>query len=151
MIIPELDKPDNVWCPNCDLGKGCRIYETRPQMCRDFKCHYLTDAVLGEEWNPARAHFVLRTAENILIVQVDPQRPDAWRRQPYHTALRKHAVSVYKKGGKIIAKIGERAVAILPDRDIDLGLCGDNDRVVATPQFTPHGVRWNVEKVSPRT
>jgi len=150
MIIPELEKPDNVWCTHCEIGKGCRIYDTRPQMCREFNCRYITDPTLGEEWHPARAHFVLRASGNILILQVDPQRPEAFKRAPYHAALRKHAATVYPKGGQIIAKIADRAIAILPDRDIDLGLCDESDRVKTTQQFTPQGIRWNVEKVPGR-
>lgn len=149
MIIPELEKPDNVWCTHCDIGTGCRIYDARPQMCRDFRCHYLTDDVLGEEWNPARSHFVLRSDGNMLIVQVDPHRPDAWKRPPYYVALHKHAANIYRKGGQIVARIGDQAVAILPDRDVDLGLCSEEDRVVTTPQFTPQGVRWTAQKLSP--
>ena len=26
------------WCKNCDIGKGCKIYETRPKPCIDFDC-----------------------------------------------------------------------------------------------------------------
>ena len=26
------------WCENCNIGKGCNIYETRPKPCIDFDC-----------------------------------------------------------------------------------------------------------------
>tara|TARA_R100000008_G_C3541745_1_gene145161 strand:- start:15 stop:497 length:483 start_codon:yes stop_codon:yes gene_type:complete len=28
------------WCTNCDIGKGCKIYSSRPQGCKDFYCLY---------------------------------------------------------------------------------------------------------------
>jgi hypothetical protein len=34
---PELQKPEGVICPNC-TGKGCAIYDNRPQVCRTFNC-----------------------------------------------------------------------------------------------------------------
>lgn len=148
MVIPDLDKPNNVWCTHCEIGKGCRIYETRPQMCRDFYCHYIMDRALGDDWHPARTHFVLRADDKVLIVQVDPQRPDAWKRAPYHAALRKHANKVYAAGGEIIVRIGDHGIAILPDRDVDLGHCGENDRVMTRQRFTPQGPRWEIKKVT---
>ena len=31
-------KKDYEWCSNCEIGVGCKIYETRPQVCKDFSC-----------------------------------------------------------------------------------------------------------------
>lgn len=39
--ILSLDKPEREWCQHCDIGKGCRIYDTRPEECRVFKCGWL--------------------------------------------------------------------------------------------------------------
>jgi hypothetical protein len=148
LIIPALGKPDNVWCEHCEIGKGCRIYPDRPAMCRDFKCGYLRDPSLGEEWYPAKCHFVLRSDNNQLVVQVDHQRPDAWKREPYHAAFQTMARNLYPRGGQIIVKVGARAIVVLPDRDVDLGLCEEGDRFTCTPEFTPSGVRWNAAKIA---
>ena len=32
------------WCPRCDSGVGCRIYEDRPPGCRAFVCQWLCGA-----------------------------------------------------------------------------------------------------------
>lgn len=37
--VDELNKPKNTPCLNCK--GGCTIYESRPQVCRNFKCAYL--------------------------------------------------------------------------------------------------------------
>lgn len=39
--IDELNKPMNTWCPNCDKGRGCRIYDTRPPSCEAYACLWL--------------------------------------------------------------------------------------------------------------
>jgi len=39
--IAEFKNPAGVWCQHCDIGKGCKIYERRPQECQDFKCDWL--------------------------------------------------------------------------------------------------------------
>src|SRR5436305_14221849 len=31
LSITELEKPIGKWCPHCEIGKGCKIYDCRPQ------------------------------------------------------------------------------------------------------------------------
>ena len=38
-VVPELNKKAWEQCAHCD--KGCKIYDKRPQVCRDFECAYL--------------------------------------------------------------------------------------------------------------
>lgn len=45
--ILELNNPARVWCPECNIAKGCKIYDSRPQGCRDFTCQWLMGG--GEE------------------------------------------------------------------------------------------------------
>jgi hypothetical protein len=39
--VQEIDKPAGAWCPHCNIGRGCRIYDDRPPSCRDFTCQWL--------------------------------------------------------------------------------------------------------------
>ena len=39
--IPSVNKKSYVWCNNCDVGNGCKIYKSRPQKCKDFVCLYI--------------------------------------------------------------------------------------------------------------
>jgi len=142
--IPEFNKPDNTWCEHCEVGKGCRIYEHRPQMCRAFFCGYIVNPMLDEQWNPAAAHFFLRAVGDCLIIQVDPQRPDAWKREPYHSALRNHARVIYPQGNLIFVKIGNRTIFMLPYEDVDLG--HDGDAAAIRPVLTAAGARWEAVK-----
>ena len=41
LYIPELKKQAGTLCSNCELTKGCKIYNNRPKSCREFKCAYL--------------------------------------------------------------------------------------------------------------
>jgi len=51
---PELKKFAGVLCTHCTAGARCTIYETRPQVCRDFFCAWRAMAYLGDEWRPDR-------------------------------------------------------------------------------------------------
>jgi hypothetical protein len=37
IVEPDLVKPADQMCPHC-TGKGCGIYDTRPQVCRAWDC-----------------------------------------------------------------------------------------------------------------
>ena len=86
--IPELEKPANRWCQHCAPGRGCTIYDKRPQPCRDFACVWLEsqhDATpLPPELRPDQCRVVLAFAPNRRDVQgyCDPGEPDAWKAPP---------------------------------------------------------------------
>ena len=42
--VEELRKPLGEWCPHCLVGKGCKIYDTRPAECRQWDCMWLSGA-----------------------------------------------------------------------------------------------------------
>jgi hypothetical protein len=52
---PALRKQANVDCPQCDVGGGCRVYDRRPQTCREFFCGWRALPKLGDEWRPDRS------------------------------------------------------------------------------------------------
>jgi hypothetical protein len=79
---PELQKQANTWCPHCRPGKGgCSIYETRPTLCRNYRCLWLKDAALGEEWKPSHCRMYLHFTSAGLAVVVDPGYPEQWRQE----------------------------------------------------------------------
>jgi hypothetical protein len=83
--IEEINKPANKWCPDCKIGEGCGVYETRPTPCRTFKCAWLGN-LLPESERPdtrgALAYFVRSpaTGRDVIVLAVDTHRPDAWKR-----------------------------------------------------------------------
>ena len=81
LTIRELDKPAGEWCKSAHPGKGCGIYATRPQVCREFECMWLQEDSMPEELRPDKSHVILWVNETgeILFVTVDPLYPDAYK------------------------------------------------------------------------
>ena len=118
--IDELAKPANVWCVHRASG-GCAIHGSHPQTCRDFFCLWIEDASFGPEWKPDRSHFVMsRSASGKgLFLNVDADAPDAWKAEPYYSALKRLAVGAVT--GKYIAvSVGERVFIVFPEQDLEV-------------------------------
>lgn len=105
--IDELAKPANAWCENCIEGQGCRIYDFRPQLCRDFLCLWMTDERLGPEWDPARSHVMIYRQGPQITVLVDPDFPDIWKREPYSQQLSQWAREPDVAGQYVIVFVGD--------------------------------------------
>ncbi len=141
MEIAALGKPVGVWCRHCAPGVGCRIHAAKPAECDAFACEYLVNPQFGEEWNPERSHIVLSRIAGVdrLTVNVDPQRPDAWRREPFFSSFKRWAAA--RRRGLVMVSIARRMFVVLPDRDVDLGVVGPNDRIFVTQVQTLAGPR----------
>ncbi len=120
--IRELDKPQFEWCKHCAIGQGCKIYDQRPQECRTFNCSYLIEPALGEEWRPSKSKIVLTMESgNLVGVHVDPDRPDAWRREPFYSQIQRWAKTAATTKGQVVVWEGQNAVALLPSGEETLG------------------------------
>jgi hypothetical protein len=128
MEIDTLAKPRGDWCPHCNQKQGCTIYAQRPEACRIFHCGYLRIPHLDERWKPAKAKFLINyeTRHNRIVIHVDPARPDAWRVEPYYSEIRNWARNAARDQGLVVVWTGHHAVAILPDREKDLGHVRDD-------------------------
>ena len=78
--ITELQKPRNKWCPHCDIGKGCKIYNDRPGSCSEFRCLYLDSDTIPEDERPDKTGVVMffPNDQQTVQVHVDPHRPHGW-------------------------------------------------------------------------
>lgn len=112
--IDELLKPANEWCIHCVDGMGCKIYQSRPQTCRDFLCLWMTDPNLGPEWEPTKAHMMVYTQGPQMTMLVDPAYPDVWKEEPYSAQLRSRALDMAPHGGYIIVFVGDTVFKIEP-------------------------------------
>jgi hypothetical protein len=54
----EISKKANTVCDNC-TGSGCAIYDTRPQVCRDYLCLWRQTAEMDDSWRPDRSGVIL--------------------------------------------------------------------------------------------
>lgn len=142
--IQSLQKPRLIWCKHCDVGVGCAIYEQRPSECRDFYCTYRVSAELGEEWKPSVSKMVVNFESGIgrVNVSVDPEFSDAWRREPYYSQLKAMALHMLRNEGHLLVWEGDEPIAILPDRDVRLGIGRDNV-IVIRGRSTPNGEEYD--------
>lgn len=124
MGVQALAKPPHAWCGHFRKGAGCAIYADRPRACADYACYWLQAKHLGPEWRPDRARFVLHREDDgqRLVVEVDPARPDAWRKPPFYGTLRVWAQQGAAKGLPLNVIVGERAWEMRPEGDVDLGV-----------------------------
>ena len=145
--IPELEKPRHAWCAHCEIGKGCRIYETRPASCREFVCGWLIDGTVPEHWRPAKSRMVLTTEDGgrRLVINVDAGRLDAWKKPPYYAEIKRMAAAMAQSRGQVIVWQGRNAIAVLPGRDKPLGPIAPGQIIVTTERDGPGGGDIDVE------
>ncbi len=123
MAITALKKPMNKWCEFCDKGTGCKIYPTRPSECRTFNCLWLSDENFPDEFKPLRSKivFTVEHAGRRVSAHVDAAFPGAWQEKKLYALLKRMSAVQAQKNSQLLVFIGKRAIAVLPDRDVDLG------------------------------
>jgi hypothetical protein len=149
LTVLSLEKPGGAWCKHCSPAAGCAIYDRRPSDCRNFQCGFLMNEKMEEHWRPSTSHMIIVASEahRRYEFHVDAQRPDAWRREPYHSELRALARSAAGQQKIVIVFIRNRTWVVYPDRDEDLGFAEPGDYCEA--HFASDG-SYRVVKVSGR-
>jgi hypothetical protein len=149
MTVQEINKPNGQWCPHCLKGRGCGIYSDRPNECRTFHCGYLLLPSLGEHWFPAHSKLVLafKPDGKEIIVHVDPGVPSAWRAEPYYSEIRNMAGNAEGTAFTVFVQIGRRVIAVFPDREVDLGVVAEDERVLIREEPGPGPKRRNAVKL----
>src|SRR6202161_1226718 len=104
LVIEEFDKPAGLLCSNCNRSGGCSIYASRPQVCRDFECLWLTTRGLPTNMRPDRIGTILMEDDDTEEYRAvcAPNRPLAWR----NPRVFAHLVAVAKTGRTVVAKAG---------------------------------------------
>jgi hypothetical protein len=121
--VPWIDdKPAGAWCKHCTPGKGCGIWQTRPQGCKDFLCQYFFIKDIGEEWRPDRAKFLLNLekGDTWLVVHADAKQPDAWKREPYGRTIRRWADYQMERGKGVMLYVGTKQFIVTPDSEVPI-------------------------------
>lgn len=147
--IIETESEAGQWCRHCKPGKGCTIYETRPDRCRGFFCMWMTQSGLGPEWKPEKSKLVLSIELDgqRIAAHVDPSVPGAWRRSPYYEDLKRWSAEGLQVQRQVSVWIGQHCIVILPDKEIDLGTVADDEVVVSVAQMTQSGPVYGAEKM----
>lgn len=67
LAVRELDKACGEDCEHLDRDKrdGCTIYATRPLVCQQYRCAWLTDAGFGDTWHRPDRLGVLFTVRDV--------------------------------------------------------------------------------------
>jgi hypothetical protein len=105
-----LSKKAGVLCQHC-TGGGCGIYETRPELCRNFFCGWRMVPQLGEAWRPDRSGVI------ILLVN-DPPKNYPGSKNGYNFVVLGGDASVTRPGfADYIATLVSRRVAVYLSAD----------------------------------
>jgi hypothetical protein len=132
--IAEYAKPQGQECVHCLTGRGCAIYERRPEVCREFYCSYLLSPALGDEWRPATSHLVLgyMADVDVILIYTDSDHPGVWRTEPYFARIRKWATTT--DVGYVLIWEGGHARALCGEREFDLGAVRDDQVIVRSAE-----------------
>lgn len=92
-------------------------------------------------WFPARCKMVIVSEldGNRVAIHVDPGRPNAWREPPYYDEIKQWAVFAAQHAQQVVVCIRNRAIVVLPDRDVDLGPVADDERIITLERKGPAG------------
>jgi Fe-S-cluster containining protein len=115
--VREIDKPRGQWCKHYKAGKGCAVYLTRPAVCRDYTCRFKIDPELDEIWRPSECRMVINLDRRRVVVNVDPDRPNAWREEPFYSTFKRWSRTALP-GWPVFISIADEVIAVHPDRDI---------------------------------
>jgi Fe-S-cluster containining protein len=141
--IRELNKRAGQMCVHAERGCGCKIYDNRPDVCRSFYCMWRVDATLGPEWKPETARFIvaLDLGYEALKITPDPGRPDAWKKEPYYSAIKGWARKFCPENKKVVVVDSRGSmIAVLPDREVPIGVVGTDEEIVIYRDGETYGV-----------
>ena len=133
--VPAMNKPQGKWCVQASPGRGCKIYDDRPEDCRNFHCGWLVDPTLGPEWKPEICKFLIFVAgDGSLTIMVDPGAPAAWKDPRYYPVIKTTAARLIERNMPTMIIIGSKRIVVLPDRDVDVSIPEGHGARVVTQQ-----------------
>jgi uncharacterized protein len=138
--IVELKKPVFTICKHCVIGKGCKIYEARPQTCAGFFCSYRMSADLPEYWNPKICGMALTRQimgqADILSVMCSNSAKHRWKQEPYWNDIKRIAADLHVRYGAYvrILRKGQPVLMINP-KTFEAYAVGHLKGMAALPQW----------------
>jgi uncharacterized protein len=138
--IVELKKPVFTICKHCVIGKGCKIYEVRPQTCAEFYCSYRISADLPEYWNPKICGMVLHRDANsgtdIISIICSNSAKHRWKQEPYWNDIKQIAADVHIRQGAYVRILRKgQPVLIINPKTFETHAVGNLKGMAALPQW----------------
>jgi hypothetical protein len=66
-----------------------------------------------------------------LKISLDPDRPDAWRKEPYYSTIKGWARKFCPQNKKVlVVDVRGFMTVVLPDRDVPIGVIGTDQEIV---------------------
>ena len=140
--VPQVKSPAGEWCTHCAIGKGCKIYEARPEPCVTFTCLWLQSQQREDprehmpvSLRPDKSKVVLATTTNPNVISAVtlPGSPTAWRRPDVRAVI-----NALVKDGVFGVVVGAPAstTRTMVDRD------GEHEVRLTEPDAT--GMQYNI-------
>ena len=134
--VIELDKEAGRYCGHCLRGKGCGIYETRPEICRAFLCGWMLVPQLDEAWRPDKSGI-------LIMVQEKDKLPEEYR------AAGPGMNFVILGGEKAISRPGfAEYVAALVTRNVAVYLSADTPKTLINQYLVKQAASRNIPAVT---
>lgn len=119
--IEDFEKKPGNTCHNVRDEGGCGVWGLHPKACQEFKCLWLKHDDMDGRWRPDHAGFVMRLeGKGTVCIDVDQDRPDAWRREPYYSQLKAWSEVMPRNEGLVLVYAPEAMYVITPTEDLPL-------------------------------
>lgn len=120
--VDDLEKKAGKRCDHVRPEGGCGVWGLHPKTCQDFKCLWLRHDDMKVMWRPDICGFVMRIEPNTnnLAIDVDQDRHDAWRRQPYYDQIKQWSEVMPRNEGLVLVYAPEGLYVITPMEDLFL-------------------------------
>ncbi len=141
--IEDFEKQPGKVCHNVRHEGGCSVWGLHPKVCQEFKCLWLKHDDMSAVWRPDFAGFVLRLEPDgkTLAIDVDHDRPDAWRREPYYAQIKLWSEVMPKSEGLVLVYAPEGLFVITPMENLFLKAPKRGDILETGMENTLFGVR----------
>lgn len=140
--IAEMPKKKaGQWCEHCAIGKGCKVYDDRPETCRTFECLWLLSQgredpreQLPPDMRPDRCKVVFSpsTDPSIMAGTVLPGANDPLK----HNGVRSLIGDLTRNGMRVVVGLPAATRRTMYDRN---GL-----HEVRMTEPDENGMQWNI-------
>jgi hypothetical protein len=132
MRIDTISKPKLKWCPNCEIGKGCRIYFSKPDECTTFQCLWLMDDFFDDRFKPHKIKIVLYPHVHGYIIADCDQRSSMTDSKNLPLFLEIATLVESQLGMCLMVCHGNYMKAVTSNGTFDLGATRETHSVVIT-------------------